>query len=132
MVIAGLLATGLGVVWSGTVGAVDPSQLSWVTSTMLVMMVALGGRSMFLGPVIGAVILEASRIYVQSFSAHSDFVVGALVILCAVLFPEGIGPKVVESFRRFSSGRNEAEVSASRSGDIGQGIGKNGGVTKQS
>jgi branched-chain amino acid transport system permease protein len=64
------------------------------------MMVAIGGRSMFLGPVIGGVVLEVSRAVVQRYSTHSDLVVGALVILCAVAFPEGIGPPVVRWFRR--------------------------------
>ena len=101
MVLAGFLATGLGVIWSGTETSVDPSLLSWVTSTMLLMMVAIGGRRTFLGPLLGAAILEVSRAYVQSFSTHSNLVVGALVILCAVSFPEGIGPQLSPADPRF-------------------------------
>ena len=108
MVIAGFLATILGVVWACTEGMVEPNLLSWVTSTMLLMMVALGGRSMFLGPVIGAVILEVSRAYVQVHSSHSDLVVGVLVILCAVLFPEGIGPQLAQAWKRLVGRREGA------------------------
>jgi branched-chain amino acid transport system permease protein len=54
--------------------------------------VALGGRSFFLGPLLGAIVLEATRSYVQTHSANADLVVGAVVILCALLFPEGMGP----------------------------------------
>jgi branched-chain amino acid transport system permease protein len=105
MVIAGVVAAIFGVVWSCTEGAVDPNLFSWVTSTMLLMMVALGGRTMFLGPVIGAVLLEVSRAAVQKYSTHSDLVVGSLVILCAVAFPEGIGPPVVRWFQRLAGRR---------------------------
>lgn len=100
MVLAGFLAALLGVAWACTEGAVEPNLLSWVTSTMLLMMVALGGRGTFLGPVLGTVVLEVSRAWVQSFSTHSDLVVGVLVILCAILFPEGIGPQLARLKRR--------------------------------
>jgi branched-chain amino acid transport system permease protein len=92
MLIAGVLGCGFGVVWAATEGSVDPSLLSWVTSALLLMMVALGGRSFFLGPLLGAIVLEATRSYVQTHSANADLVVGAVVILCALLFPEGMGP----------------------------------------
>ncbi|MFT3721660.1 branched-chain amino acid ABC transporter permease [Pseudorhodoferax sp.] len=96
MVIAGFLTTLLGVVWAGTEGAVEPQLTAWMTSMMLLMMVALGGRRSFLGPVVGAIVLEASRAWVQSFSPHSDLMVGVLVILCALLFREGIGPRIAQ------------------------------------
>ena len=108
MVIAGFLAAALGVVWSGTESSVDPNLLSWVTSTMLLMMVAIGGRHTFLGPLFGAVILEVSRAYVQAFSSHSNLVVGALVILCAVSFPEGIGPQIPRLVRGVRGPRHDA------------------------
>lgn len=97
MVMAGLLGTGFGVVWSGTEGSVEPNLFSWVTSAMLLMMVALGGRSIFLGPLIGAVILEVTRAVLQTKSANADLVVGLVVIACAVFFPEGVGPKLQQA-----------------------------------
>jgi branched-chain amino acid transport system permease protein len=92
MVIAGTLGCVFGIVWACTEGSVEPGLFSWVMSAMLLMMVALGGRSMFLGPFIGAIILEVTRAYVQTRSANADLVVGAVVVLCAVAFPEGVGP----------------------------------------
>ncbi|WP_454805615.1 branched-chain amino acid ABC transporter permease [Paraburkholderia fungorum] len=93
-VIAGALGSIFGVVLAGVEGSVDPHLFSWVTSAMLLMMIALGGRSTFLGPVLGTLVLEIPRSYVQAHSSNSDLVVGTLVILCALLFPEGIGPKI--------------------------------------
>jgi branched-chain amino acid transport system permease protein len=94
MVAGGLLGTVFGIVWSCTEGSVEPNLFSWVTSAMLLMMVALGGRSMFLGPVIGAVILEVTRAWLQARSSNADLVVGIVVIACAVFFPEGVGPRL--------------------------------------
>ncbi|MGE4243135.1 branched-chain amino acid ABC transporter permease [Ramlibacter sp.] len=98
MVIAGLLGTVFGIVWSATEGSVEPNLFSWVTSAMLLMMVALGGRFMFLGPLIGAVILEVTRAYLQVRSSNADLVVGLVVIACAVFFPEGVGPRIQQFF----------------------------------
>jgi branched-chain amino acid transport system permease protein len=96
MVVGGLLGTVFGIVWSGTEGSVEPNLFSWVTSAMLLMMVALGGRSMFLGPLIGAVILEVTRALLQARSTNADLVVGLVVIACAVFYPEGVGRKLQE------------------------------------
>lgn len=91
MVVAGMLGTVFGIAAATTEGNVEPLMFSWTTSAMFLVMIALGGRSIFLGPIIGAVILELSRLYVQIHSSNSDLVVGLLVILCAILFPEGLG-----------------------------------------
>lgn len=102
MVAGGLLGTVFGIVWSGTEGSVEPNLFSWVTSAMLLMMVALGGRSMFLGPLIGAVILEVTRAVLQTKSTNADLVVGIVVIACAVFFPEGVGPRLQQLFARWA------------------------------
>ncbi|WP_322062689.1 branched-chain amino acid ABC transporter permease [Paraburkholderia sp. J63] len=93
-VIAGAFGALFGAVLAGVEGSVDPHLFSWVTSAMLLMMIALGGRSVFLGPVLGTLVLEIPRAYVQVHSSNADLVVGALVIFCALVFPEGIAPKL--------------------------------------
>lgn len=109
MVIGGVLTTVFGVVWAATEGGVEPNLFSWVTSALLLMMVALGGRSIFLGPLLGVLILEVSRVYLHKYSANSDLVVGALVIVCAVFFPEGVGPALQGFARRLGTGRTQKE-----------------------
>jgi branched-chain amino acid transport system permease protein len=105
MVIGGVLTTVFGVVWATTEGGVEPTLFSWVTSALLLMMVALGGRSIFLGPLLGVAILEVSRVYLHKVSTNSDLFVGALVIACAVFFPEGVGPALQGLLRRMGTGR---------------------------
>lgn len=108
MVFAGLLTTVFGVLWATTEGGVEPNLFSWVTSALLLMMVALGGRSIFLGPLLGVAILEVSRVYLHKYSTNSDLFVGALVIVCAVFFPEGVGPAIQRLMRGPGAGK-EAE-----------------------
>ena len=93
-VIAGVLAAIMGVVAAITDQAVEPTLISWTTGATLLVMVALGGRFTFLGPILGVVILETTRNFVQTYSEHSDLVVGLLVMACAIAFPEGIGPSL--------------------------------------
>jgi branched-chain amino acid transport system permease protein len=121
-VIAGALGALFGIAFATTEGGVDPHIFSWVTSAMLLMMIALGGRSTFLGPVLGTMVLEMPRAYVQTHSANADLVVGVLVILCALLFPEGIGPKVrALPSARFNARRSAFEAaSSSQHGGSGQ------------
>jgi branched-chain amino acid transport system permease protein len=113
MMIGGVLAAMFGTILAATEGSVEPNLFSWVTSTMFLMMVALGGRSIFLGPLIGAVILEITRAYIQSKSANADLVVGLVVIACAVLFPEGLGPQ----FKKLMSRIKNFDLAKTKGGD---------------
>ena len=92
--IAGILGVVSGIIAATTDQSVEPNMISWVTGATLLVMVALGGRFTFYGPIAGVVILEMTRTMVQSYSSHSDLVVGLLVVVCAVFFPEGIGPPI--------------------------------------
>lgn len=92
--IAGVLAAIMGIVAAISDQAVEPTLISWTTGATLLVMVALGGRFTFLGPILGVVILETTRNLVQTYSEHADLVVGLLVMACAIAFPEGIGPSL--------------------------------------
>ena len=110
MVLAGCLAAICGGVLAATDEFVSPTTLSWVVSANLLVMVALGGRSMFYGPILGVVIVETVRNYVQGFSEHSDLVVGIMIIFCALAFPEGIARKVSDHFRNFNRRSSNADT----------------------
>jgi branched-chain amino acid transport system permease protein len=113
MLLAGCLGTVFGALWAYTQGSVEPSVVSWVTSAMLLMMVALGGRSLFIGPAIGAIVLELSRTYVQARSSNGDLVVGSIVIACAIFFPEGVGVALRDAVQR-AKGRRGARADQRR------------------
>jgi branched-chain amino acid transport system permease protein len=99
-VIAGFLGAVSGIVAAVTDRAVEPTLISWTTGATLLVMVALGGRFTFYGPIIGVVILELARTWVQAHSTHADLVVGTLVVICAIAFPEGIVQQVRDLLAR--------------------------------
>jgi branched-chain amino acid transport system permease protein len=111
MMLSGFLATICGGMLAISDQSVSPVTASWVLSANLLVMVALGGRSFFFGPILGVVILETVRNFVQGYSEHSDLVVGMIIICCALVFPEGITSKVSEYVREFgkSSKRTDAK-----------------------
>ena len=90
-VVAGCCASVVGAVIAVTDGSVEPGIASWTTSATLLVMVALGGRSTFLGPIAGVIILEAVRTFIQTRSTHADLAGGLIVIVCAICLPEGLG-----------------------------------------
>jgi len=107
-IIASALGAMVGVTAAVTREAVEPGVFSWVTGATLLVMVALGGRSAFFGPIVGLAILELTRSWVQSFSEHGDLAIGALVILCALLFPEGVAPWANDVFAAHRARKREA------------------------
>jgi branched-chain amino acid transport system permease protein len=105
MVLAGALGTICGSVLAITDESVSPATtFSWMVSANLMVMVAVGGRSMFLGPILGVAIIESVRNYIQGFSEHSDLVVGGLIMCCAIAFPEGIGRTITDYVGRRGTG----------------------------
>jgi len=107
-VISGTVAAIFGVVFAGVEGNVDPTMISWTTSNLIIVMIALGGRFTFLGPIFGAVILESTRAYIQAHSANADLVVGVVIIVCTLMFPGGLG----EIVKRVQSWRHARAVAA--------------------
>ncbi|MBO9353971.1 hypothetical protein GG851_08200 [Bordetella petrii] len=107
-VITGVIGALLGIVAAAINRSVDPHIISWTTGTELLVMVALGGRSTFLGPIAGAVLLELARSNIQRYSDHADLAVGLIVIGCAILLPEGIGASVRSFFAKFQASRRLA------------------------
>lgn len=111
-VISGVFGTLSGVIAALIDLSVSPETFSWVTGATLLVMVALGGRFSFYGPIVGVIILETSRTLVQMYSTHADLVVGLLVVLCAVLVPEGIVPPIKAWFAQRALPRPEPEKPA--------------------
>lgn len=104
-VITGTVAALYGVVFAGVEGNVDPTMISWTLSNLMIVMIALGGRFTFLGPIFGALILESTRAYIQAHSENADFVVGVLIIVCTLAFPDGLG-EIVKRIQGWRHGRN--------------------------
>jgi branched-chain amino acid transport system permease protein len=59
-------------------------------SLQALFMCIMGGASVFLGPVVGSVIVTLILTYVSSWTIYYNLVLGIIMLLCVYLMPEGI------------------------------------------
>ena len=83
-VIAGTIAGVGGIVLAFFVSGAYPDFAFWTTSGEAIFMVMLGGAQTFLGPIVGAIILQLLNSVLVTYTEHSELVLG-IVILVAVL-----------------------------------------------
>jgi branched-chain amino acid transport system permease protein len=87
------------------VGLADPELVYWTQSGQLVFMAVLGGFTNFFGPVIGAVSYILLQDQLQSLTEYWRFVLGAVLAVIVIAFPEGVSGVVVALRRRFEGRR---------------------------
>ncbi len=83
-VIAGMIAGAGGIVLALFVSGAYPDFGFWTTSGEAIFMVMLGGTQTFLGPLVGAIVLQFLNGALTAYTDHSELVLG-VVILIAVL-----------------------------------------------
>jgi branched-chain amino acid transport system permease protein len=86
---AGFGAAG-GAILGFRVGLADPELVYWVHSGQLVFMTVLGGFANFFGPIVGALAFTLLQDELQSLTQYWRFVLGAILALLVIGFPEGI------------------------------------------
>ena len=95
-VLAGMLAGVAGFLFAAKDGFVNPELLSWHQSGAVLLMVILGGVGRLHGAVVGAFALTllqeafASEAIFGAFAKHWQLLLGATIILCVALLPEGL------------------------------------------
>jgi branched-chain amino acid transport system permease protein len=89
-VIAGTLAGLAGYLDATLFGFVNPAQLGWQKSGLLLMTVLLGGKGTLYGPVLGALALTFLEHYGEKVTTHWNGVIGAFVVAVVLFFPRGI------------------------------------------
>jgi branched-chain amino acid transport system permease protein len=67
-----------------------PELLDWTQSGYAVFMVVIGGMFTFLGPALGAVIYTVGQQYLVAHTSHWQLVLGAVLVLIALLRPDGL------------------------------------------
>ncbi len=73
------------------VGIISPSALGVVPSVEIVIWVAVGGRGLLVGAVLGALLVNWGKtVFSESFPNIWNYGYGALLIATVVLFPEGL------------------------------------------
>ena len=98
-VIAGTVAGFAGYLDAALYGFVNPAELGWRQSGLLLMMVLLGGRGTLYGPILGAFLLTFLEHYGASATDHYNALVGGVVILVVLFLPRGVAGLVERGAR---------------------------------
>ena len=99
-VISSALGAAGGAIVGFRVGLADPELVYWTQSGQLVFMAVLGGFSNFFGPIIGALTFTLLQDQLQSLTEYWRFVLGVILALIVIGFPEGIAGFACELARR--------------------------------
>lgn len=86
-------------------GSVFPDNIGIGTSVDGLVMVLLGGIQTLAGPVVGAAIYTALRIFVSTYTDYWRLVIGLVIIVLVVAFPQGVVAFAVDRFQSWR-GRN--------------------------
>jgi branched-chain amino acid transport system permease protein len=81
------------------VGLADPELVYWTQSGQLVFMAVLGGFSNFFGPIIGALAYTLLQDQLQSLTQYWRFILGAILALIVIGFPQGLAGLAVAASR---------------------------------
>jgi branched-chain amino acid transport system permease protein len=100
---AGFGAIG-GAILGFRIGLADPELVYWTQSGQLVFMAVLGGFSNFFGPIIGALTYTLLQDQLQSLTQYWRFVLGAVLALIVIGFPNGIAGLVTGLRARMQRG----------------------------
>jgi urea transport system permease protein len=100
-----------GALFVAQVGIISPANMGIVPSIEMVIWVAVGGRATLVGPIVGALLVNAAKSGLsESFPDIWQYFLGALFIGAVVLFPQGLVGAVVQLFHRFTSPRSQIEL----------------------
>ena len=86
------------------VGLADPELVYWTQSGQLVFMAVLGGFANFFGPIVGALSYILLQDQLQSLTQYWRFVLGAILALIVIAFPQGLAGLAVQ-LKRLVAGR---------------------------
>jgi branched-chain amino acid transport system permease protein len=84
------------------VGLADPELVYWTHSGQLVFMAVLGGFSNFFGPIIGALTYTLLQDQLQSLTEYWRSMLGIILALIVIGFPEGVAGLAVDLQRRLA------------------------------
>jgi len=99
-VISAIFGAAGGAILGFRVGLADPELVFWTQSGQLVFMAVLGGFSNFFGPIVGALAYTLLQDQLQSWTEYWRFVLGVVLALIVIGFPEGIAGLAVDLRRR--------------------------------
>ena len=76
--------------------SISPQVLFWSTSGEVILMGLLGGMHVFLGPVLGAILMVMLNTFITSYTEYWGLFLGITLILIVLFFPQGVGGLLYE------------------------------------
>jgi urea transport system permease protein len=118
-VLCAIIAGLAGALYVPQVGIINPSEMETSKSLEIIVWVAVGGRGTLLGPIIGAVGVNALKSWATTgaVAAYWPIILGGLFILVVLLMPRGIVglPAQIKGFvRRLKSRSPGAEIAVAK------------------
>ena len=90
-VLSAMLAGVAGALYVPQVGIINPGEFSPANSIEIVIWVAVGGRGLLLGAVIGAILVNGAKtLFTGWFPELWTFALGALFVLVTLFLPRGV------------------------------------------
>jgi len=104
-VIASAMASVGGVVLALFVSGAYPDFAFWTTSGEAIFMLMLGGTQLFIGPLVGTVILQALNHYVTILTEHHGMVLGTIILIFVLGLRRGLADWIYEWIQSRRIGR---------------------------
>jgi branched-chain amino acid transport system permease protein len=95
-VMAGAIASVSGVLLALFVSGAYPEFGFWTTSGEAIFMIMLGGTKLFLGPLVGALLLQLLNHFVTIYTEYHGLVLGTVILLIVLGLRQGVADFVVE------------------------------------
>ncbi|MEZ0220920.1 branched-chain amino acid ABC transporter permease [Tardiphaga sp. 1201_B9_N1_1] len=105
-ILAGAMASVAGILLSLFVSGAYPEFGFWTTSGEAIFMIMLGGSQLFVGPIIGAILLRLLEHFVSIYTEYHGLVLGIVILAIVLGLRQGIADYIVEFLQR----RKEARV----------------------
>ena len=111
-VLAGAMASVGGMLLALFVSGAYPEFGFWTTSGEAIFMIMLGGSQLFIGPVIGAVLLRLIEHFVTIYTEHHGLVLGVVILVIVLGLRQGVADFIVDWLDR----RREAKAASAEKG----------------
>jgi branched-chain amino acid transport system permease protein len=108
-IISGIYTGLAGALWSIINGHTSPEIAHWTFSGEIVFMTLLGGYTLFIGPIIGAIVYTFLKLYAVIYTPYWLLTTGVAITAFSLLLPRGIGGGIAGLYK-FMRPSREKEV----------------------
>ncbi|WP_375461722.1 branched-chain amino acid ABC transporter permease [uncultured Enterovirga sp.] len=112
-VIAGAMASVGGIVLALFVSGAYPEFAFWTTSGEAIFMIMLGGTQLFLGPLVGALLLQLLNHFVTIYTEYHGLVLGGVILLIVLGLRQGVADYLFEWIEGRRGRRDQAAATES-------------------